>query len=146
MMRQAVRPALGNEAAFAQGVDIRIKPEGHDIGRLFAADHRARLTRGAAMRLPDVHRLAGLGLIFGGELLVDALVEFARRIIGDVEQGVGDAGVEVLHRDEADRDDDGATAARLRQASPDNFGILLISTRLGAPPTKTNIVHKIYGL
>ena len=45
------------------------------------------------MRLVDGDRLAGLLLVGGGEGGVDVLVEFARHIIGDVEQrGVGAGG------------------------------------------------------
>ena len=39
------------------------------------------------MRLLDGHRLAGVGLPFGGEGLVESLVELAGRIIGNVEDG-----------------------------------------------------------
>ena len=54
------------------------------------------------MRLLDGHRLAGLGLPLRGEGGVELLVEFARRIVGDVEEGrVGECEAEDTELDRA---------------------------------------------
>ena len=53
------------------------------------------------MRLLDGDGLAGVGLPLGGEGVVEVLVEFAGRVIGDIEQrGVGEREAECaeLHR------------------------------------------------
>ena len=68
------------------GVDVGGEREGDDVG-VEAVDHRARLRAGAAVRGLDAQRLAGFGLPIGGEGLIDRLVELARRIVGDIEQG-----------------------------------------------------------
>ena len=55
------------------------------------------------MRLLDLDALAGFLLIGGGERLVEIGIEFARRIVGHVEQG--DIGGEGRTRPEQSRDE-----------------------------------------
>ena len=68
-------------------VDVALEGERHDVG-LQAVDHGAGLGAGAAMRLLDGDRLAGLFLPVGGEGLVVGFVEFAGRVVGDVQDGL----------------------------------------------------------
>ena len=67
-------------------VDVVGQRQRHHVG-LQAVDDRAGLLARAAVRLPDGDVLARLRLPVLGELLVEVLVELARRIVGDVEQG-----------------------------------------------------------
>ena len=85
IVRQPLLPVRRQQAAPRQRVDIRRQRQGHDI-RLQPVQHRARLRAGAAMRLVDGDRLAGLGLPGGGEGGIDRPVQLPRGIIGDVEQ------------------------------------------------------------
>ncbi len=86
IVRQPLLP-VGRDLARLGGdrVDVGGERQRHDVG-LQPVDHRARLRAGAAVRVLDRHRLAGLRLPVGGEGGVDRLIEFARRIVGDVEQ------------------------------------------------------------
>ena len=87
MLRQPLLPVGGDLAGLGgDRVDVGGERERHDVG-VEPVDHRARLRARAAVRGLDGDRLAGLGLPVGGEGLIDRLVEFARRIVGDVQQG-----------------------------------------------------------
>ena len=55
------------------------------------------------MRLLDAHVLSGRLRVVRGELRVQALVEFAGRIIGNVQQFISGSGIEIFGRDKADR-------------------------------------------
>ena len=72
--------------ALAIRVDIALERQGHDVG-LQPVDDGAGLLAGAAVRLLDGDRFAGLGLPVVGEGLIDGLVEFTGGIVGNVEQG-----------------------------------------------------------
>ena len=83
---QPLLPVLGDAPRLRRdGVDVVGQPQRHHVG-VEAVDHRAGLLAGAAVRLADVHRLAGLLLPLLPERRVDVLVELARRIVRDVEQ------------------------------------------------------------
>ena len=85
--RQALLPVGRNQPLGSDGVDVVGQCERDDI-RLQAVDHGARLRARAAMRLLDLDALAGFFLIGRDKRLVEIGVEFARRIVGHVEQGV----------------------------------------------------------
>ncbi len=102
-MRQAIFPAFRDETALAEGVDIGKKPKRHYVGGLPALNDRSRLSRRPAMRLLDAHVFSGRFRVARGELRVQALVEFAGRIIGNIQQFIAGSGVEILGRDEANR-------------------------------------------
>ena len=85
------------------GVDVGLQRKGDDVG-LEPIDHGAGLLSGAAVRHADGDALAGLGGPVGGEGFVELFVEFAGRVVGDVE----DRGVGVGCRDEGGhRDEEG---------------------------------------
>jgi hypothetical protein len=67
-------------------VDVIGQRQGDDVG-LQAVDHRAGLLARAAVALVDGQGLADLVLPVLGVGGVDVLVELARRIIADVQQG-----------------------------------------------------------
>ena len=84
------------EAVLHQEVDVGDLVEGHDVG-FEAFDDGARLLRRAGMRLVDGDILAGVGLVFRREGSVLLSEEFARDVVGGVEDlvlGNGRAGQE----------------------------------------------------
>ena len=84
---QALRQSAGIlPRVLGDRIDVAFERQRHHIG-VEPVDHRARLLARAAMRGLDGDRLAGLRLPMRGEGRVEFLVEFPRRIIGDVEQG-----------------------------------------------------------
>ena len=112
-------------------VDVGGKRERDDIG-VEAVDHGARLRAGAAVRGLDRHRLARVRFPLLRERLIDRTVEFARRIIGDIEErrvGKGPA--------EAPR----PTRAARARASVVDFAA--VQTRIGYLLIKSiNLVYK----
>ena len=82
---QPLLPVGGEQATFGQRVDIGGQRQRHDIG-LQPIQHRAGLRTGAAMRLVDGDALPGLALPVGDEGAVDVAVQFACRIVGDIQQ------------------------------------------------------------
>src|SRR5581483_10298369 len=84
---QALLPVGGNLAALLRAcVDIGLEGERHDVGGK-SVDDGASLGAGAAVRLLDGDRVAGLRLPVGGEYFVVGFVEFAGGVVGDVEKG-----------------------------------------------------------
>ena len=85
---QALLPIGRDQLAFlVQRIDVIGERERDDIGGK-TVDHRARLLARTAMRLADAHPFAGFRLPLPRESGVDLRVEFPRRIIGDIEQGL----------------------------------------------------------
>src|SRR2546430_17702051 len=78
-------PALRDLPRLADGIGVRPERERHHVG-LETVDHRARLGAGAAVRLLDGERGAGLLLVLRGEGSVDVAPQLARRVVGYVEQ------------------------------------------------------------
>ena len=79
-------PILREQACqFGDLIDVVGDCKRDDVG-LQAVDHGAGLLAGAAVRLLDRHRRTSLFLIMLREVSVEFFIEFARRIIRDVEQ------------------------------------------------------------
>ena len=86
VVRQPFLPVLRDQFRdVVECVDVRGQRERHHVGAQ-AVDDRARLLAGAAMRLLDRHVVAGFRLPVFGEGRVVVRVEFARRVVRDVEQ------------------------------------------------------------
>ena len=85
------------------GVDVGRQRQGDDIG-LQPVDHGAGLGARTAIGGVDRDRVAGLGLPLRGEGVAQILVQFARRIIADIEQRdvgrLGGGGGEQSRRDQ----------------------------------------------
>src|SRR5207237_10750175 len=78
-------PAGPDLTRLADGVGVG--PHGErDHVSVEAVDHRARLGAGAAVRLLDGERGAGLLLVLRDEGRVDVAPQLARRVVGPVEQ------------------------------------------------------------
>ena len=85
VVRQPSHPVARDQPALGDGVDVVGQRERDDIGRQ-PIDDRARLPAGPAMRGADAQRLAGAGLPGSGEGGIVLAVEFARRVIADIQQ------------------------------------------------------------
>ncbi|MGF6750391.1 hypothetical protein OKW36_006051 [Paraburkholderia sp. MM5482-R1] len=82
-------PVPVDEPLVRERVDVIGERKRHDVG-LQSVEHRASLRARAAVRLPEGDGFAGPGLPFLAECLIDVLIQFARRIVGHVQQrGVG---------------------------------------------------------
>ena len=97
VVREFLGPVLGDQAAVGQHVDVVGLVHRHHR-RFEPVGHRARLLARAAVRLLDDDGVAGFFLVVGDEDRVDLLVQFARHVVGHVEQfdvgGAGGAGDE----------------------------------------------------
>ncbi len=87
VVRQALLPIRGEEAAFF-GNDINVVSEGErdDIG-VQAVNDSAGLFAGAAVGLLDDDGVAGLFLPIFGEGGVEFLIQPARGVVGNVQEG-----------------------------------------------------------
>ena len=86
--RRVSQPGLMAVGLVDDGVDVGSHAKRDDVG-LQAIDYRARLFAGAAVRLLDVHGLAGLLLPIVGKGFIELLIQLARGVVGDVQQMYG---------------------------------------------------------
>src|SRR3546814_7836041 len=86
MVWQPARP-IGRQqlAALGDFIDVIGEREGHDIG-FEPVNDRARLLARAAVRLLDRQWLTALRLPLLGEDRINRFVQFARRIVADVQR------------------------------------------------------------
>jgi hypothetical protein len=92
MVWEFILPARVNQSGALDGGNVPTQRQRHHIG-VEAVNDRTRLLSGPAMGLLDHDIDAGLLLVFRGEKLVKLAVEFARRIVGNVQKmGVRRAG------------------------------------------------------
>ena len=92
VVRQTLLPVLRNELpTLVQRIDVVGERKRYDIG-IQPVDHGARLLAGTTVGLPDGDGFPGLLLPVPGEGGVEILVQFPRRIVGDVQQAQRRAG------------------------------------------------------
>ena len=82
-MRKPLAPALSEQAALSQGVDIGEERESDNI-RFEAIDHSAGLAGRPAVGLLYGPFLAGVALVFGNELLIQILVYIPRPVCSGI--------------------------------------------------------------
>ncbi|MPM54087.1 hypothetical protein SDC9_100860 [bioreactor metagenome] len=88
VVRQALLPIGLDETVLDQRVDVAAQRQRGHVG-INTVDDGARLLARAAMRLLELHVLAGLALPVLGERLVVLHVQLTRRVIGNVQKADG---------------------------------------------------------
>jgi hypothetical protein len=108
IVRQTLLPVRGDQPALAQCINIARQRQRHHVGLLVALDDFGCLPPRTAMRLLDFHRDARLSPVLVDKGFVERGAKLSHRVVGDAENLVWRiVAVQVVHRDQGRRDDDG---------------------------------------